>query len=570
MKMFKYIYIILLIITILSCNEKDFLTEKPSSIYTVDNMYITKTDFESAINYLYYYYRYIYYTVSENNVFTWQAGTDLYYNAVGKTADRFGDYSAALDPTGSIPNGHWTYNYKLIANVNTILSRLTNSKLTDSEKLVIEAQAKFFRAAAYRTLTYLYGGIPLVLEEVSEAKVNFARDTKDACLKQIITDLEFCATNLPAINKVADGKLSNAAANHLLADVCLAAGEYDKAISAASAVINDPNFSLMTNRFGSQKNDPGDVYWDLFRPGNQNRSAGNKEGIFVIQFELDVPGGSLQSTAIAGAYLAERMFGPVTRDIKRLDNRTKTAGFLWPVSDYTGGRGAGQMCPTYYFTNIVWQDKQGKIDLNDIRNSQYNLPRYFKYNNPKGSYPLGTIFDCETNPECAYTLSTTGLWPRSMYPYQTKITTPGKHPLGLFQDLTSGLLYAAAGGTYTDWYDMRLGETYILRAEAKLAKGDKNGAAADLNILRARANASHIVAADVDINFILDERLRELGVEEKRRLTLMRLGKLYERVTATNPYNRGDIQPRHELFPIPHSAIEANTDAVLEQNPGYK
>ncbi len=77
------------------------------------------------------------------------------------------------------------------------------------------------------------------------------------------------------------------------------------------------------------------------------------------------------------------------------------------------------------------------------------------------------------------------------------------------------------------------------------------------------------VESDIDIDYILDERLRELGIEEKRRFTLVRLGKLYERVVAHNPYNAGDIQPHHELYPIPHSEIEANTDVILEQNPGY-
>ncbi|SHN33598.1 SusD family protein [Cyclobacterium lianum] len=69
--------------------------------------------------------------------------------------------------------------------------------------------------------------------------------------------------------------------------------------------------------------------------------------------------------------------------------------------------------------------------------------------------------------------------------------------------------------------------------------------------------------------------MRELGVEEKRRLTLNRMGLLYER---TNRYCEGrpdvtnfgvDVQPYHNLWPIPFSEIERNTGARLEQNPGY-
>jgi hypothetical protein len=76
--------------------------------------------------------------------------------------------------------------------------------------------------------------------------------------------------------------------------------------------------------------------------------------------------------------------------------------------------------------------------------------------------------------------------------------------------------------------------------------------------------------------------LRELGIEEKRRLTLSRTGTFYDRVTKYNPYytspassadgvgfNTGANTSKYILWPIPQSAIEANKDAVLEQNPGY-
>ena len=78
-----------------------------------------------------------------------------------------------------------------------------------------------------------------------------------------------------------------------------------------------------------------------------------------------------------------------------------------------------------------------------------------------------------------------------------------------------------------------------------------------------------ITASDVTIDFILDERLRELGIEEKRRLTLSRMGKLYERTVKYNVYNAPNIREHHQLYPIPQSEIDANVGAVLEQNPGY-
>ncbi len=490
MKILKYIYVGILCIMVFSCDEQEFLKENPSGIYTADNMYITAEHFESAANALYSNYRSAYYNANNQEPFLFQVGTDYCHNLVGKDGSRFGDYTAALHPTANTPRWIWNVNYKMIANCNTILGRLVDAELTDVEKWQFEAEAKFFRAMGYRTLTYLFGGIPLVLEEVTEAKTDFTRETKEACFSQIISDLEFAATNLPAITEVADGKVSNAAANHILAEIHLATGQNDKAINAASTVINDPNFGLMTERFGSRKGEPGDLYWDLFRRGNQNRSAGNTESIFVIQFELDVIGGALQSTTNSGSYMAERNFAPLTRDIKRLDDKTAKANFLWPVSDQTGGRGVGYFVNTYYFTNTIWEDAEGNIDLTDIRNSQFNLTRYYEYNNPNGDYPLGTKFYCETNPEQANSLATNGTWTRSMYPYQTKITTPGNHPEGIIQNPELKILYGGGGATYTDWYDLRLAETYLLRAEAYLAKGDMSNSAKDINKIRSRSGAT--------------------------------------------------------------------------------
>ena len=93
-------------------------------------------------------------------------------------------------------------------------------------------------------------------------------------------------------------------------------------------------------------------------------------------------------------------------------------------------------------------------------------------------------------------------------------------------------------------------------------------AAADINIVRARSNAAPVAAGNVNIDYILDERIRELGVEEKRMFTLMRLGKWYDRVVKCNPFYASAALTKYNLWPIPQSEIERNRGAVLAQNPG--
>ena len=116
---------------------------------------------------------------------------------------------------------------------------------------------------------------------------------------------------------------------------------------------------------------------------------------------------------------------------------------------------------------------------------------------------------------------------------------------------------------------MRLAETYLLLVEVQLFQNKKVDAVASINIVRARANASPVAPADVNIDYILDERARELLGETHRRFELVRTGKLLERVRRYNTKSKDVIKDYHVRWPIPQVAIDANSGAVLTQNPGY-
>src|SRR5690606_18150584 len=83
---------------------------------------------------------------------------------------------------------------------------------------------------------------------------------------------------------------------------------------------------------------------------------------------------------------------------------------------------------------------------------------------------------------------------------------------------------AGGGITHKDWYALRFAETLLLRAEAYLGTGNADLAAADVNRVRNRAQATPVSASDIDIDYILDERARELYGEEWRLVTLRRVG----------------------------------------------
>ncbi|HBE41784.1 MAG TPA: RagB/SusD family nutrient uptake outer membrane protein [Bacteroidales bacterium] len=576
----KYALAVFLLIFTISCNEEEFLNEVPLDFFSPENSYVTKKDFESAITELYSRVRFCaYQTHGTSGSFPYYTSTDIAHDGRYQlsSAARFGGHSVFLVPTNNIVNAQWNAWYKLIANANTIISRADDSKMTEDEKKAIVAEAKFMRAFGYRYLVYLYGGVPLNLEEVTSPKTDYARATREEVLNHIINDATEAANNLPAIDKVADGRISNLVAQHLLAETYIALQKYDEAIQAATIVIDDPKTSLMTERFGSMANQnpqdkrlkftkPGDVYWDLFRVGNQNRSSGNKEALWVIQYDVDVTGGNLLSigtwavtntTRAEHANLLERIAGPVAwMTFKDPTGAEGTIGS--PMSTYNaGGHGVSLMKNTNWFLNDLWLSDWD----NDIRNAPHNIVRDFIYNNPNSSY-----FDSSS---VKYPSPTRIAQAWRWYPYPSKITTPGQHPAELITNTEKETLRPTAGSTYRDNYMFRLAETYLLRAEAYLGKGNLINAANDVNVVRSRSKAKPVDPGDVTIDYILDERARELVYEEPRRITLHRTGKLVERVRKYNELNKDEIQDYHKLWPIPYSFIEANKDARIEQNPNY-
>ena len=571
------------------CNEDEFLEEKALDFNSASNSYNTTADFDAAITELYFLTRQQYYSTYDRTT-DLSKHTDMWITADPLQSNVVSD----LSPSGAIAQFYWDQNYKLIAQANTVISRLVNSTaLTNEQKNAYEAKARFFRALGYRTLVYLYGDVPLQLEEVTEPKTDYTRESKDKVWAQVVEDLQFAANNLPDINAVRDGEISNPAANMLLAEVYLATGDNNNAVSAATAVINNPNLKLMTQRFGSQASEDGDVFYDLFRPNNQNRSSGNTEGIWVIQFETNVEGGGNNTSEFfwyTSSFWGERFFAPQVDKFKIITpDGVNLQLFNWPIGDMTGGRGIGTHYATEHLYHEIWNE-----DFNDMRNSEYNWPRRFKIHRPevldaypelKAAMPDGyfdlehTILPAGYSIEAGFgggTNATTQLPNRFMCGYSTKMTTPFHHPDAQYGNKSTLTLAGTGGKTFTDQYFFRLAEAYLLRAEAYVNMGKKSEAAADINVLRNRAQAKNVTADEMNLDFILEERLRELVCEEKRRLTLSRVGKLSERIKKYNPYftaahsaDGKDYDAHFDLLPIPLSAILANKDAVLEQNPGY-
>lgn len=536
-----------------SCDEA-FLDEVPKDFLSPENSYTNLAGFETAITGLHVIARDFYCETDGPNFYILPAlGTDLAVDGENLQSGRQMDYTT-ISATNENMKSNWDRAFKMIKNANVIITRAESDKAywkTPTEKLQIVAEARFFRAWAYRLLAEVFGGVPIIESEITKPKVDFVRNSREDVYKFIKTDLEFAAANLPTVDaEKADGRITQGAAFHLLAEINICLKDWDGAIAAASSVINNPKYKLMTSRFGTRKSVAGaDVYWDLFQLGNQNRKSGNTETIWAVQFDYKTPGGGSYGGPEFGwtqGYTIERAWIP-----RYFDTKVKQL-----ILTDTLGRGVGWCMPTNYLQQEIWQS-----DFNDMRNSEANIKRNYYYNDPNFPETFGKLI-----PTSAF--NDAELF--QLYPAFMKTTSTYNHPDNIIN----------TGRIFRDVYVFRLAETYLLRAEAYLGKERTDLAADDINVLRTRANATNIGAGDVTIDYILDERARELYTEEFRTLTLTRLGLLYDRVTRFSKILERDgsvvaskpsttIQPFNNLWPIPQTAIDMNTGAKLEQNPGY-
>jgi len=124
----------------------------------------------------------------------------------------------------------------------------------------------------------------------------------------------------------------------------------------------------------------------------------------------------------------------------------------------------------------------------------------------------------------------------------------------------------------TDFPLFRLADAYLMYAECAIRTGgDLSRALSYVKLVRDRSHAGSTVLGDMNLDFILDERARELNLEGHRRTDLIRFGKFtggsYLWPWKGGMVNGTPIPDNYNLFPIPLQAMEANPN--LKQNNGF-
>lgn len=526
----------------LTAGCEGFLDEENPAEVLIEN-YETESGYEGLINATYASLREVY----APTPYMFTAGTDLFFGAHQEVPLGLSAYQT-LTPGNTQVRDFFQTLYQTIQIANIAIEYGNRSQQFEELPVRI-AEARTIRAFYYFLLVQHFGDVTLVTEMIQEPISHFDREEAASVYEFIISELEDAIEVLP-MTQSDFGRVTKRAAQHLLAKVYLtrayedfgSPSDFTTAAELADAAINNQPLNL--------------EFSELFRYQNDV----NEEILWSIQY-------SEGSTQTGLTHNWDYPWGPLAQDS---DDGVNKKNVLHPTE--------------YLYTLFSDADTRFEGTFLNIRTAPYS----------------GYVLDPDNSPVLYYyprteeQLVNVDAW-RAENPASranTVISPIGPHwwdglnqtdypALRKFDRLRNSQVQ------YThDIYLARLGETYLIAAEAYFQAGDPTTAAERINEVRRRAAAPGqedqmlISESDISIDFILDERARELAGEGHRWHDLKRTGTLMERTKLYNPEIKGIFDSGTDPFlgangeykilrPIPLSAISLD-DGDYPQNPAYE
>ena len=431
-------------------------------------------------------------------------------------------HNMSWTPANTFNNAYYNRLGQQIAFANSFIDN-AQALASDPEVGYYIAEARFIRAYAYYNVIDAFGKAPLVTS--SKADLKPAQNTRAELFNFVESELKDLEGKLKAARANEYGRVDVVAAQALLARLYLNAkvyigqDKYTDCITYAKKVIAS-SYSLNT----TDANNNGTAYDELFLADNNSNGAQN-EFIFLASFD------GLNTKTYGGtAFIIHGATGG-NMNASSLGVNDGWSGLTAPkelVNKFEVSARNGNNEPT------AWKDKRAMFytdgqtyentDLKDFTKSGYAITKFKN-------------------------ITSTG--------------AAGKDPEKKFPD--------------TDLPLIRLAEVYLTYAEAVLrggTGGDRATALGYINQLRSRAygNASgNIADSNLTLDFILDERARELYWEGLRRTDLIRYGKFtggaYLWSFKGGAASGVAVPDYRNLYPIPQDARTANDN--LTQNTGY-
>ena len=369
------------------------------------------------------------------------------------------------------------------------------------------AEARFLRALSYWHAIDIFGSVPLVTEATPIGGAPPAQSSRADIYNFLVTELTAIRSQLPAPGAATYGRATTAAADMLLAKLYLNAQVYSGTPQYANALAAVQRVISS----GSYQIDPN--YRRMFLADNNT----SPELIFVV------PQDGVHTQSYGGTtFLVHASVGNALND-------SATSNF-----GINGG----------------WYGLRAK-------------PEFV------------SLFTSANNPSTTTDQRGSMLYANGQSLTINSLTDFGQgYLVRKYRNITT----TGAGGSDqtfadTDYPMFRLGDAYLMYAEAFLrgGGGDQATALSYVNALRARAGASPIAASRLTLDFVLDERARELFWEGHRRTDLVRFGRF---TGATKVWTfKGGVQAgtatpaTRDVYPLPANELSANPN--LKQNPGY-
>lgn len=556
---------------------------------TADEVFKTQAGFDALVNSAYAFWGGQFYG-REDFVLLLNGGTDTWINIANCGYGRqMSKYEELSSTTGQIKNT-WNRLYEIVNDCNAGLERIDGVDFIDPKmKNIRFGELSFMRAYAYWHLVEMYGNVDLRTTETKEIAMNCYRGSYEDFYDLMLNDVQNAINNLlPDPYPTSDvGRATLKAAYGLKARIaltrvayCQTQEEKDKyynmAEEAAQYVI-DHQSELKVSLYDT----PAEVF------AKENNKT-NKEALFVVTHSTE-PTLNMR---------------PNNPNRLHMYFHAKYSSWAGMEQDYEYGNdknsksGSMAMMPTKYLLNLYDEDIDARYNAWFREDYYLNTTTPFEWTKDQLDHfekPESMVGQKIQPGELALRFTKKKVADKRNQPYAVvdiddTYTAEGgvsnnanfniHFPTLLkFEDenLEKKGLPANSQVGANDVITMRLPEMYFIVAECEIMKtgGDKGIAAARINDIRRRAAVPgheadmKVDEAQMTLDFVLEERARELCGEFIRWFDLKRTGKLVEYVKAHNP-DIPLIQPYHAWRPIPQMFL----DAILNpeefgQNEGY-
>ncbi len=533
-----------------SCKKK--LDEYNPSGLTASTVFNNAAGFETLVNAAYTYTRFWYgkeegYSLSE-------MGTDIWTNGTGDVFPQLSTYNNLQGSNTTALTLEWNSFYAAINLCNTGIAKIAAvPDYTAVQKATREAELRYLRAFYYWHIVETWGAVHLTTDPTDGVITTAKKSPVEDFYTQIFADLQFAVANLP-LTSSDYGRAIQPVAKAFLARMYLTRGMNAEANNMARDVIKNYGLSLVPK------------YGDLWNMGNLK----NKEVVWALDYSTNLAYNDLTTTTYPYGHSRGSNNGHLM--FLMVYDQVNTTILL---RDINNGRPFNRYMPTLSLLNL----------FDDTNDSRYNASfQTVWYANKAGTVGSNTFAIGDT---AAYTAKTTipaaVMNSRKYTTYDVSKTyasngvpTQRKFYVSLSKFKDSTRTSIAEAQSARDVFVIRLAEMYLIAAEAKMKTGDNDSAAYYINQIRTRAALPgrtaqmQITSAQVNLDFILDERARELCGEQLRWFDLKRTGKLQGRIQTMNPDAAAYFQPYHLVRPIPQTQLDAVTNkSEFTQNTGY-